>query len=88
MNGDDRNAGTLSDPYLFVSDVGKFRMAVHYTREKPGKTEVLAIEQWCTMGFDQNSIFADPMFQDAEHGDYKLKQESPAFNVGIQGVPS
>ena len=43
------------------------------------------------MGCDKNSIFADPLFVDAETGDYRVKAESPALNLGfknfdLQGV--
>lgn len=75
------------DYNLFISNIGRFRMAVHYTRKRPSRTEVLDIAQWRAMGFDQNSLLADPMFRDAEHGDYRLKPESPAFNLGFKELP-
>ena len=75
------------DYNLFTSDTGQFRMAVHYIRKLPRRTEVFGIDEWRTVGFDKNSIFADPMFQDAENGDYRLKPESPAFNLGFKEFP-
>ncbi|WP_214630861.1 right-handed parallel beta-helix repeat-containing protein [Paenibacillus agaridevorans] len=35
-----------------------------------------------TTGFDQNSIFADPLFIDIEAGNLRLAEQSPAINTG------
>ena len=44
-------------------------------------------DKWREMGFDANSIVADPLFVDAENGDYRLKPESPALKLGIKQLP-
>jgi hypothetical protein len=41
-------------------------------------------DEWQAEGFDKNSIIADPMFVDAEHGDFRLKESSPALAVGFE----
>ena len=44
-------------------------------------------EEWQKMGQDGKSIVADPLFVDAENGDYRLKSESPAFRLGFEKIP-
>jgi hypothetical protein len=38
-------------------------------------------------GWDENSIVADPMFVDPENGDYRVKEGSPAFDIGFKNFP-
>ena len=40
------------------------------------------------LGFDQHSIFADPLFVDPDNGDYRLKPESPALALGFENFDS
>jgi hypothetical protein len=52
--------------------------------------EVEMLDEWAAwqaMGFDKNSLVADPLFVDPDHGDYRLKPESPAFQLGFQPIP-
>lgn len=43
--------------------------------------------QWLAAGYDEHSIVADPRFVDAEHDDYRLKPDSPAFTLGFKAIP-
>ncbi|MGJ8639008.1 MAG: right-handed parallel beta-helix repeat-containing protein [Opitutaceae bacterium] len=36
------------------------------------------------LGWDKNSIFGDPMFVDPASGDFRVKEGSPAFEVGFK----
>ena len=44
-------------------------------------------EKWLEMGFDANSVVGDPMFVDADSGDYRLRPESPALKLGFKQIP-
>lgn len=46
-----------------------------------------SLAYWQEIGFDRHSIVADPLFEDAAHGDYRLKKESPAWKLGFQPIP-
>jgi len=44
------------------------------------------LEEWRTKGpwLDQHSVIADPLFVDAEHDDFRLREDSPAFQLGFR----
>lgn len=44
-------------------------------------------ETWREMGFDRNSIVADPIFVDARNDDYRLPPDSPALKLGFEPIP-
>ena len=46
------------------------------------KTYTLA--EWQEMGFDMNSMFADPLFVDPQNDDYRVRPESPALKLGFE----
>jgi parallel beta-helix repeat protein len=46
----------------------------------------ISLPEWQKMEFDTHSVFADPMFVDAQHDDYRLKPESPALKLGFQPI--
>ncbi len=37
-------------------------------------------------GYELNGAYADPLFEDIENGDFRLKPESPALEMGIRSV--
>ena len=39
------------------------------------------------MGWDENSIYGDPMFVDPANADFRVKEGSPAFKVGFKNFP-
>jgi parallel beta-helix repeat protein len=43
-------------------------------------------EKWNAMGKDIHSLYADPLFIDAEHFDFRLKENSPAFQLGFKNI--
>ena len=42
------------------------------------------LSEWCEMGYDTHSVCGDPRFIAAESGDFRLRPESPAMNLGFQ----
>jgi hypothetical protein len=44
------------------------------------------LQTWRAMGFDANSVFADPKFVDPANDDYTLRPDSPAFELGFQPI--
>lgn len=57
------------------------------TLEEPQVRGVGSLSDWKTLGFDQHSLVADPLFVDSKNGDYRLRPESPAFTLGFQPIP-
>jgi hypothetical protein len=39
------------------------------------------------LGWDKKSIFGDPQFVDSASGDFRVKEGSPAFDVGFENFP-
>ena len=39
------------------------------------------------IGWDQNSIFGDPLFVDPANGDFRVKEGSSAFEIGFKNFP-
>jgi len=69
------------DYNCFFSDLGSF---VARVRLREGEQRKYSLEEWRKLGFDRHSVFADPMFVDAEHNDYRVKPDSPALKLGFE----
>jgi hypothetical protein len=54
--------------------------------ELAGAEKITSLSGWRALGFDENSVIADPLFVDAKHGDYRLRPDSPALKLGFVGV--
>ncbi len=61
---------------LFYNDHGDITIT--------GVDSDMNFEQWQAKGLDRHSLFADPMFVDAENGDYRVSPDSPALKLGFK----
>ena len=52
----------------------------------PVKFCAFTFDQWKAKGLDQHSLVADPLFVDPENGDFTVKPESPAFQLGWRAI--
>ena len=43
-------------------------------------------KRWNAMGKDVNSVYDDPLFEDAEKYNFTLKPDSPAFKLGFKQI--
>ena len=44
-------------------------------------------EKWKELGFDRNSVVADPLFVAPENDDYRLQSSSPALALDFKPIP-
>ena len=71
------------DHNLFYNDLGTFKATVRIGRNRPAESVVYSLEQWRNLGFDVHSQFADPLFVDPENGDFRLRPDSKALELGF-----
>ncbi len=45
-----------------------------------------AVSYYRTRGADANSIVADPLFRDVKNGDFRLNENSPAYQLGFKDI--
>jgi hypothetical protein len=74
------------DRNCFYVDGGEFQAVVDQLRAEDGKRNPRRynLSEWQALGFDQKSVFADPLFVDPAHQDFRVRAESPALKVGFK----
>ena len=78
---------------IFMSPHRPARMKTPYTDGTRVDDNFYAADEAAVMktsqmlGWDEHSIFGDPMFVDPENGDYRIKEDSPAFKIGFKNFP-
>ena len=80
----DRRLGKLNIQFGFHSKTGTVEISDLVLEEVVPATEW---EAWQQAGGDVHSIVADPLFVDAEHGNFHLKPRSPALEQGFKPIP-
>jgi parallel beta-helix repeat protein len=80
----DARVGALSLHFQFGSSQGWAEISDLRLDEVEPATEW---EAWQLAGADTHSVVADPLFVDAEHGNFTLKPNSPALKLGFQPIP-
>jgi hypothetical protein len=74
------------DKNCFFCAGGEFQAVVDQLRTEAGKRNPARynLKEWQNLGFDQNSVFADPQFIDASNQDFRVRRESPALRLGFK----
>ena len=74
------------DYNCLFSRTGKFTARLSQLRgeDGPEKGRRVDWEGWRALGFDKNSVFADPLFVDPVHNDFRVRPESPALKLGFK----
>lgn len=52
----------------------------------PAYKDPLTFAEWQNLGYDENSLIANPMFKDAINHDFGLKAGSPAIKLGFKPI--
>jgi parallel beta-helix repeat protein len=47
------------------------------------REKIPTLAEWKLLGYENDSIIADPLFVDPEHDNYRLRPESPALKLGF-----
>ena len=58
---------------------------IYYHAKDPSLGQTM-LEKQLMDGVDANSLAMDPLFMDPENGDFRLKENSPAHQLGIQPI--
>lgn len=73
------------DRNCFFCSKGEFQAVVDQLRSESGERNPRRynLKEWQGLGFDQKSVFADPLFIDPENLDFRVRAESPALKLGF-----
>jgi hypothetical protein len=73
------------DRNLFWAERGEFQAVVDQLRSENGKRNPRRynLAGWQGLGWDKNSLFADPLFVDPENRDFRVRPDSPALKLGF-----
>jgi hypothetical protein len=69
--------------YNLIYRGGNQTILVEDRRRVEKRDKIPSLAQWRSLGYDNESIIADPLFVDPEHENYRLKPDSPAFKLGF-----
>ncbi len=73
------------DCNLFFNDLGSFSASI--TRRHESRDHY-TLEEWRKLGYDKQSIYADPEFVDARNGNYSLRPPISRVPGGLRSVRS
>ena len=73
------------DRNCFYSTKGEFQAVVDQLRSEDGKRNPRRynLAEWQALGWDQNSVFADPLFVDPANHDFRVRPNPPRSNSAL-----
>lgn len=73
------------DRNVFWSERGEFQAVVDQLRAEDGHRNArrYSLTEWQALGWDRESVFADPLFIGPEHLDFRVSSNSPALKLGF-----
>ncbi len=81
--------GGWTERMMAESDYNLFHAHGHVPviRTLPGCKPADSFSKWKSFGYEKHSLLADPQFVDAANGDYRLRDDSPAWKLGFKRIP-
>jgi len=58
----------------------------HFRNLKNYLGKEVGFQEWKNFGYDLHSIFAVPQFVDPKNLDFRLKKQSPAYQIGFKEI--
>ena len=73
------------DLNVFWTEGGEFQAVVDQLRSEDGKRNPRRynLAEWQALGWDQKSVFADPLFVDPGQMNFRVRPDSPALQLGF-----
>jgi len=74
------------DNNCFYCSTGEFQAVVDQLRSEAGtrNPKRYSLKEWQGLGFDEHSVFEDPLFEDPSNRDFRVRPESPALKLGFK----
>ena len=69
--------------YNLIYAGGRATIPLEDRRGVEKREKVPTLAEWKALGYETDSLIADPLFVDPEHDNYRLKPDSPAFKLGF-----
>ena len=66
-------------------ETGEIDRNIYYQLDEP-EGPATTLEKVREVGYEKNGAYADPLFEDWENGDFRLKPDSPALKMGIKSI--
>ena len=87
-SNDDDNKLDIKGNIIEQNLIWRYELPVKVQISGPSNySEEISYDEWRANGFDNKSIIGDPLFVDIEKDDFRLNENSPAFEIGFEALP-